>query len=115
MKEIKFKFWNTIDKCYVKNNWWNGNQDLNEVFIEMQNKYNIIPLLYTWLKDCHWLEIYEWDIVWEWYKYDDWNYKYWIFEVKYEFWNHNLINWWENHWEIIWNIYENPEFFNHLW
>ena len=65
---------------------------------------------YTWCKDKNEEMIYEGDIIWEGYIYDNWDYKYWIREVKWEQDWFNLSQWWDDwSWDIIWNIYQSPE------
>ena len=126
MKEAKFrwynhKYWwlygNLIDYWRWLNNY--DNEFWSRFAIYDRESWEFFPVdkksiwQYTWLKDKNWTPIYEWDIV----KYSNefWTY---IEEVKYNNWyyypliiiedNHKITS---NEVEVIWNIYDNPEFY----
>ena len=115
MRELKFRFWNKIDKDFIKCNWWSWNMTINDMFLDM-DKYYLIPSQYIWQKDKNWKEIYIWDII-----YKEWYWKKWLIDWDKDF-PRIIANFWPWTWwgdikteycfwktvEIIWNIYENP-------
>jgi hypothetical protein len=67
MREIKFRFWDTVDNKRVNNclvdasgNLWKM-EDIDEIYELLENRF--IPLQYTGLLDGRGLEVYEGDIV----------------------------------------------------
>ena len=117
MREIKFRAWDKEKKVLLDDftTIWDWSS-INNTFTDNEDEF--IFMQFTGLKDKNWVEIYEWDIV-----YDKRNDKY--AEVKMNnFWRWSLF-WkdWdrmnEYHWEyifswinpdnsieVIWNIYE---------
>ena len=109
MREIKFRAWDKKENilmtsmvydwclCFgfapelpttVKTNWDNP---------------NLLLMQFTWLQDIHWVDIYEWDVV-----YIAW---YWNYEAEFPFQElYEASPEWDVEW-IIWNIYENPKAF----
>lgn len=109
MLEIKFRFWNKIDKQFVKTNWWNGNWCLNEVFNKL-SEYNLEAMQYTWYFDKRWIELCVWDIYHMWFEYWDWTHKYWDRNVCKDIRDIYICD----EFTIIWNIYENPELIKNI-
>lgn len=77
----------------------------------LEDKSAII-MQYTWLKDKHWKEIYEWDLIIDNNQQHSWYNK--IIEVEitpYKTTTKQESLWyWAWEWyEVIWNIYENPD------
>ena len=100
IEEIKFRVWNNIKNLmsytdnHIKEDYW-------------PNDY---IMQYTWFKDKNWEEIYEWDIL----KHED-NRLWW--EVSFVDWCYLCFYYYEifndsKEFEIIWNIYENPNLLN---
>jgi hypothetical protein len=107
MREIKFRVW--IEE--LNNKSWMNYCELKS-FNDINWSKNIMQ--YTWLKDKNWKEIYEWDIMKSCYWdlttiiFNDEN---WRFEWNKSFWcsHKDMKDLLRYGWEIIWNIYENPE------
>ena len=112
MREIKFR-------AYYKNKMWYGNEDneLEEQYGNFVSNINtsfeqpdIIWMQFTWLFDKNGKEIYEGDIV----KVYDNDIAKIVFEKCIIVWktkshDYMLCNMEWSDFEIIWNIYENPE------
>lgn len=85
---------------------------LKELIIWCFSVENQIPMQYTWLKDKNWKEIYEGDIVKDW-----WNEnRKWVVDFYEEWWYFDLNIWYiesqdcqARDCEIIGNKFENPE------
>ena len=124
MREIKFKAWDTENRCFqeIDNIVIARNEmptSINSGKYQIQSNGQIVLLQYTGLKDKNGVEIYEGDIV----KYKTFYYgkeKERIVEVKWEkeatdlFGEPDFIGFlarWEGG-EVIGNIYENPELLN---
>jgi hypothetical protein len=115
--EIKFKVYSKIDKKFLENlhfidnNWDLGFTEFWWKIIRYENQDNYKILFSTWLKDKNWVRSFEWDIVEFIYNFNTyiwiiWNNKYFhscIFVWEKEYHIDNM-----KRWEIIWNIYENP-------
>jgi hypothetical protein len=113
MREIKFRAWNKEQNimCY-------DNEDKNALYwdydwmqistISMINSLfrseDYIFMQFTWLYDKNWVELYEWDIFWMWYEYEDWTHKYWDRNIIKDIKDFDICD----EFCIIWNIYENP-------
>jgi len=96
MREIKFRIWDKKTKQIFEVGLWNISEYVfSSTYILMQ---------YTGLKDVHGKEIYEGDIVIEGYKG-----KYGTYEVKWNVKGFNLGSEDGDEYEVIGNIYENPE------
>lgn len=127
MKELKFRAWtdNLKDKweMYYQYSSEHSSPIFTPVWYWLLNP-TLKLMQYTWLKDKNWKEIYIWDILKVTKAYNSytwmnseiyWNYKVQVKE-KQCLWFY--LEWW-NEWiykgtefEIIGNIYENPELLN---
>ena len=114
MREIKFRWW--IPNVWLKEElypkqwhmyYWGLNFQSNWVQLAIDN--NTI-MQYTWLKDKNGKMIYEGDIL-SWLLWGKWDVFYrddmWLYELRYIGWLFEINT---KDFEIIWNIFENPEF-----
>ena len=134
MREIKFKVWDIFKKIFIPEDVWaiiNCNNKTSAFWIMIKDWesyqvwevfYNNMQILlqFTWLLDKNWVEIYEWDIInvtlWRSITYEvifcteEWDlWISWYFWLKHK---HMVIGFDSmvmNRWEVIWNIYDNPE------
>jgi len=98
MREIKFKIWNTLDKCFVspKSNFFSA-----VLTLALKGSKHYEAHQYTGLKDINGVEIYEGDVVYI-AGYGDYHAEFpfiELYEAQYE----NDIG------AILGNIHENPE------
>ena len=105
MREIKFRYWNSVTNIYVdeprmpfKDGW-----TITELFSER----GWIWLQYTGLKDKNGVEIYEWDIIAN--KLNPKGYHIKDLEDAFDFWLSREAMSHSTDWEVIGNIYQNPE------
>lgn len=108
MREIKFRTYDVISESFI----YYTLQDIINWIKNMQNWVNWDQNQYTWLNDKNGKEIYEGDI----FKCNYWNNYLVIYENDRFQWedydNWDFYRWDDHNWEefeIIWNIYENPE------
>jgi len=105
-REIKFRFWNNKLNIitYPKPKLADAEMALGYAYMLMGKNSEYIPMQFTGLKDKNVKEIYEGDIIKEGY-----HEKYGRRIVKWEDDGFNLFQGGDNSWEVIGNIYENPE------
>lgn len=125
-KERNVMIWSDYDNFeWYKDEWYTDVQYMDLCGIENMSKnerYDLMQL--TWLIDRNWKEIYEWDILGCWPEDDstcDIVFEKWSFKKHFvmEEWSvkihepREFTTLWDTvdskMWEIIWNIYENPE------
>ena len=113
MREIKFRAWDSVTQeiSYV----WDMTDILSleyvdDEFRESDYRNEITFLQYIWLKDKNGKEVYEWDI----FKKDNtiwdirWNDYHMCYNMYYFYGLDDVVDSLRD-FEIIWNIYENPE------
>lgn len=106
-REIKFR---AFDGTWTHKMMYSDDTNLSAFFSQAsQTEYNKNIMQYTWLKDKNWVEIYEWDIVssnlWL-LKWDVYYRQEWLYEIRWAWWLFEYDMW---RFEVIWNIYSNPE------
>lgn len=122
MREIKFRAWDKKRNIMIwldySDNRWEGKEErrANEAYMELtwitsickDDRFEVMQ--YVWLKDKNWKEIYEWDIL-TWRNMGILKYYKGRYEVEWKYTVRPLtgidIN--ESDWEVVWNIYDNPD------
>ena len=127
MREIKFRIWDINNKTFISTDIFNKTKTAKycgiigtywnwELYLQSDNikkEETVIWNQYTGLKDKNWKEIYEGDI----FKKDNtiwdirWNKDSMCYNMYYSYMWDNFIDFLIN-FEIIWNIYENPNLLN---
>lgn len=129
MRELKFRWWDIKNQIMFDitninfKDWITNQSKLNsqQCIFRWPNK-EVVLMQYTGLKDKNWKELYEGDI----YELKTWSKVYYRWYIRildtYSGFRHKTIKtervhrykYWPgwNKFEIIWNIYENPELLN---
>lgn len=120
MREIKFRAWDweKMSRIFtIQDIWYEWFPSMCYNFPEERDyiKESIVFMQYTWLKDKHWKEIYEWDIVDFWWANKQIVFDRWCFYMKDT--EPSMVPYildikYHEETEIIWNIYQNPELLN---
>lgn len=121
LQEILFWQWE-LDWVMYKDYWDNEKWEIVSIprkdymyFSEEENDYWILRQ-YTGLKDKNWVEIYDWDIIIDNNESHSWYNKPQVVEIT-PYWprtnlTDSMWDWAWKWYEVIWNIYENPELIN---
>lgn len=91
---------------------WNeyGSNSINSAELPAVYHFSeVILMQYTGRTDRKGTELYVWDVYWMWFEYEDWTHKYWDRNIVHAMDDYDICD----EFEIIWNVNDNPELFNH--